>query len=96
GRYDDLLGELGVNTTAAGFAIYIDSMLEAAAKANPEQPEERKVLAVFNEDRFIEALEYSEKCRRKGVTVNLISSSDVPDPKEYGKQYDYREIVIFE
>ncbi|HWQ29506.1 MAG TPA: ATP phosphoribosyltransferase regulatory subunit [Negativicutes bacterium] len=96
GRYDDLLGELGVNTTAAGFAIYIDSMLEAAAKANTVQPEERKVLAVFNEDRFIEALEHSEKCREKGITVNLISSGDLPDPKDYGGQYGYKEIVIFD
>ena len=30
GRYDDLLGKLGTNSTAAGFAIYVDSMIEAA------------------------------------------------------------------
>jgi ATP phosphoribosyltransferase regulatory subunit len=95
GRYDDLLGELGVNTTAAGFAIYIDSMIEAAAAENMEQQRERRVLVIFSESRFIEALKYSEDCRRDGITVNLINYIDVLDPEQYGRQYGYDEILNF-
>lgn len=96
GRYDDLLGELGVNTTAAGFAIYIDSMIDAAAKGNIWRQRERRVLVLFSENRFIEALKYSEECRQKGVVINLMNSGDVSDPEKYRKQYDYDEIVNYE
>lgn len=96
GRYDDLLGELGVNTTAAGFAVYIDNMIEAAATENIRQQRERKVLVVFSESRFIEALEYSEDCRRNGVIVNLINCSDISDPEQYARQYGYDEILNYE
>ncbi len=96
GRYDDLLGELGVNTTAAGFAIYVDSMIEAAEKENIEQQSERKVLVIFSENRFIEALKYSEDCRQDRVTVNLINCSDISNPEQYCRQYGYDEVLNFE
>ena len=96
GRYDDLLGELGVNTTAAGFAIYLDSMIEAAAMENIKQQRERKVLVIFSDNRFIEALKYSESCRKDGITVNLINISDISDTEQYCRQYGYDEILNFE
>ena len=96
GRYDDLLGELGVNTTAAGFAVYIDSMIDAAAKENIQQRRERRVLVIYSEDRFIEALEYAEENRQGGTTVNLINSGDVSEPEQYRAQYDYDEILNFD
>lgn len=95
GRYDDLLGELGISTTAAGFAVYADSMVEAAAKESLGQEKERKVLALFTGDRFIEALEYSESLRRQGITVNLINCKDVADTEQYCRQYGYGEIADF-
>lgn len=95
GRYDDLLGELGLNTTAAGFAIYVDNMIEAAAMENINQHKERKVLAIFSDNRFIEALQYSESCRNDGITVNLINYSDISDPEQYCRQYGYDEIMNF-
>lgn len=96
GRYDDLLGELGVNTTAAGFAIYIDSMIEAAAAENMEQQRGRRILVIFNENRFLEALKYSEDCRKKGIIVNLVQCGDVSDPEKYCREYDYDEVLNLE
>jgi ATP phosphoribosyltransferase regulatory subunit len=96
GRYDDLLGELGLNTTAAGFAIYVDSMIEAAAMENIIQQKEHKVLAIFGDNRFIEALKYSESCRKDGITVNLINCRDISNPEQYGRQYGYDEILNFD
>jgi ATP phosphoribosyltransferase regulatory subunit len=95
GRYDDLLGKLGLNTTAAGFAIYIDSMIEAAAMENMKQQKEHKILAIFNDNRYIEALRYSESRRKAGITVNLINCRDISNPEQYCEQYGYNEILNF-
>ncbi|HYF84035.1 MAG TPA: ATP phosphoribosyltransferase regulatory subunit [Clostridia bacterium] len=95
GRYDDLLGKLGLNTTAAGFAIYVDSMIEAAAVENMKQQREHKILAIFSDNSFIEALRYSESRRKDGITVNLINCLDISDPEQYCRQYGYDEILNF-
>ena len=95
GRYGDLLKGLDENTSAAGYAIYVDNMLEAAAIENTPQQKERKLLIIFSDSRFIEALEYSEACRKDGTAVNLVNSSDISDPEQYYKQYGYDGIVNF-
>jgi ATP phosphoribosyltransferase regulatory subunit len=95
GRYDGLLGELGADCPAAGFAIDVDGMLKAAMKGI-KQPRERKILVAYSSCRFVEAMEYSEKCRKGGKTVNLIYCSDISDFEQYRKQYRYDEIIIFE
>lgn len=95
GRYDDLLGELEVDLTAAGFAVYVDSMLEAAAKAGVELRRERRVLVVFCEERFIEALKYAESRRQRGTAVNLVNCWDLPEPSLYGRECGYDEIINF-
>ncbi len=94
GRYDDLLGELGMNTTAAGFAVYMDNLMAAAGEELRQQ--ESKLLVVFGEDRFLEAIEYTEELRRGGRIINLISSSDAADEEQYRMQYGYAEIIRFE
>lgn len=96
GRYDDLLGKMDLNTTAAGLAIYMDSMLEAAELEQVRQQKERKILALYNGNRFIEALEHSKDLRRKGITVNLVNMGDLHDTEEYCRQYGYSEIIKFE
>lgn len=95
GSYDDLLDRLGANMSAAGFAIYIDSMLEAAAKENITQLKERKILVIFCDNRFIEALEYSNSCRKDGIAVSMVNSSDISEPEKYCRQYGYDEIMNF-
>lgn len=95
GRYDELLGELGMASTAAGFAVYIDNMLEAAAKSGSELRQERRVLAVFSEERYAEALEYAERLRGQGTTVSLVYAGDLQEPQQYGREYGYEEIILF-
>ena len=95
GRYDDLLEGLGANMSAAGLAIYVDSMLEAAAIENIMEPKERKQLVIFSDNRFIEALEYSKSCRKDGAIINLINISDISNPEQYCRQYGYDEIINF-
>lgn len=94
GRYDGMLKEMGSDMAASGFAIYVDNMLEAVADKNCEQ-DERKTLVIYDESRFIEALEYSEDRRKAGVRVNMISSGDILDSELYRKEYGYDEIVNF-
>lgn len=95
GRYDGLLEGMGENMSAAGFAVYVDSMLEAAAIENIKKRKECRLLVVFSDNRFIEAMEYSKSCRKEGTTVNLINKSDISDPGQYCREYGYDEIVNF-
>ncbi len=95
GRYDELLGVLGMDSTAAGFAVYIDNMLEAAAKTGVALRKERRVLAVFSEERYAEALEYAERLRGQGTTISLVYAGDLPEPRQYGQEYGYEEIILF-
>jgi ATP phosphoribosyltransferase regulatory subunit len=95
GRYDGLMKEMGSDAAASGFAIYIDNMLEAVTETFEEQ-RERKILVIFSESRFIEALKYSEGRRKTGAAVNMVNSGDISDPEQYRRQYDCSEVVIFE
>jgi len=95
GRYDGLLKEMGSDAAASGFAIYIDNMLEAVTETFEEQ-RERKILVIFSESRFIEALKYSEGRRKTGAAVNMVNSGDISDPEQYRRQYDCSEVVIFD
>jgi hypothetical protein len=87
--------EMGSDAAASGFAIYIDNMLEAVTETFEEQ-RERKILVIFSESRFIEALKYSEGRRKTGAAVNMVNSGDISDPEQYRRQYDFSEVVIFE
>jgi len=93
GRYDNLLEIPGTNSTAAGFAIYVDSMLEAAEENIMQQ--ENKLLVIFGDTRFNEALDYSERLRRDGAIVNLINTDDILDLEQYCRQYGYGKVKIF-
>lgn len=95
GRYDSLLGGLGADCPAAGFAIDVDGMMKAAVKGF-KQRREQKILVVYIASRFVEAVEYSERCRKGGETVNLINCGDMSDLEQYRKQYRYDEVIIFE
>ena len=95
GRYDGLLKEMGSDAAASGFAIYIDNMLEAVTEKFEEQ-KGSKVLVIFSESRFIEALKYSESRRNNGTAVNMVNRGDISDPEQYRRQYDCSEVVIFE
>lgn len=95
GRYDGLMKEMGSDAAASGFAIYIDNMLEAVTEKFEEQ-KGSKVLVIFSESRFIEALKYSEGRRKTGAAVNMVNSGDISDPEQYRRQYDCSEVVIFE
>ncbi len=95
GRYDDLLEKLGEDSTAAGFAIYIDGMIEAAkgstGKGSTTRENRGKLLVIFDGRRFIEALEYSEGRRKEGMEVNMISREDISNPERYCEEYGYGE-----
>lgn len=96
GRYDDLLGKLGSSCPAAGFAVDMDSMIRAEVSEGIKKPEEQKIMVIFSDDRFAEALEYSENCRKVGKIANLINCGEISNPEQYRKQYNYDEIVNFE
>ncbi|HPL99334.1 MAG TPA: ATP phosphoribosyltransferase regulatory subunit [Bacillota bacterium] len=95
GRYDGLLKEMGSDAAASGFAIYIDNMLEAVTEKFEEQ-KGSKILVIFSESRFVEALKYSEGRRNNDAAVNMVNRGDISDPEQYCRQYGCNEVVIFE
>ncbi|HNR04856.1 MAG TPA: ATP phosphoribosyltransferase regulatory subunit [Bacillota bacterium] len=95
GRYDGLLKEMGSDAAASGFAIYIDNMLEAVTEKFEEQ-KGSKILVIFSESRFVEALKYSEGRRNNDAAVNMVNRGDISDPEQYCRQYGCSEVVIFE
>jgi ATP phosphoribosyltransferase regulatory subunit len=96
GRYDGLMEKLGLRTPAAGFAVYIDGMVEALEAQGVSLQKNRKVLAVFNENRFAEASEHAESLRKSGVTVNLLNYNDCVELEQYAAEYGYDEILKFD
>lgn len=96
GRYDDLLGKLGTDCPAAGFAVDIDVIVRAGGTKGSKKREDKKSLVIFSGDRFAEALEYAENRRREGKIINLINYGDVMDIERYGKQYGFSEIIVFD
>jgi ATP phosphoribosyltransferase regulatory subunit len=95
GRYDELLAKLGLKSPAAGFAVYIDGMAEALMRQHTAIQKGRKIMAVFNESRFTEALEHAVALRKKGVTVNLLNINECTDLESYAAEYGYEEILKF-
>jgi ATP phosphoribosyltransferase regulatory subunit len=95
GRYDNLLGELGLDCPAAGFAVDVDNMIKATGQKGIWKPKEYKVLIVYSDNGFLEALKYSEDCRMAGSTANLMNFRDLSKPEQYKEQYGYDEIIYF-
>lgn len=73
GRYDNLLRQFGKNAPAVGFAVVVDSILEALARQKVEisLPKEPEVIA-YSPETYRECLAEAQKLREQGISVSLI------------------------
>ena len=73
GRYDNLLKQFGKDAPAVGFAVVVDSILEALARQRVEisLPREPEVI-VYNPETYLERLTEAQKLREQGIPVSLI------------------------
>ncbi len=72
GRYDNLLKQFGKEAPAVGFAVVVDSILEAISrqKVNLELPKEPERI-VYTEETYEECLKKAIQFRNRGISVSL-------------------------
>lgn len=73
GRYDNLLRQFGKDAPAVGFAMVVDSILEALARQKVEicLPKEAQVIN-YSPKNYRESLAEAQKLREQGIPVSLI------------------------
>ena len=73
GRYDNLLGQFGKEAPAVGFAVVVDTILEALSRQKVKicLPEETRVIT-YSSDNYSECLKKAESLRAKGISVSLL------------------------
>ena len=78
GRYDNLLKQFGKDAPAVGFAIVVDSILEALAHQRVEisLPRESQVIT-YNSENYKERLCEAGRLREQGIPVSLLPENAV-------------------
>lgn len=78
GRYDNLLQQFGKNAPAVGFAVVVDSILDALSHQRVEVSlsEEAQVIT-YSPENYRERLYEANKLRERGIPVSLLPDSTV-------------------
>lgn len=86
GRYDNLLKQFGKNAPAVGFALVVDSILEALSRQKVEisLPEPARIIH-YSHENYSECLAEAENLRRQGISVAL-QLKEENDGSESGKR----------
>ena len=73
GRYDNLLRQFGKHAPAVGFAVVVDSILDALARQRVEVaiPKEAQIIC-YNPENYQECLEKAQELRAQGTPVTLV------------------------
>lgn len=85
GRYDNLLKQFGKDSPAVGFAIVVDSILEALSRQKVEieiQPAPRVIK--YGDDNYAQLLAEVEALRNQGIAVSLQPEEALA--KEYSEE----------
>ncbi|SFB22093.1 MULTISPECIES: ATP phosphoribosyltransferase regulatory subunit [unclassified Bacillus (in: firmicutes)] len=85
GRYDGLLAKFGKDTSATGFAIRLDRLLEALSDDATNEP---VYCILFSGERRKEAFQYAKKMRAEGKSVVLQDINGVNNLDACTDQYD--------
>ena len=72
GRYDELIPQMGGrDTPAAGFALYMDSLMQVMKTEDIEEPITNRVLLSITPEAIKEGFEIAAMIRKAGMTVEL-------------------------
>lgn len=88
GRYDGLLQHFGRDVGATGFGIDVDRLLEVIPKI---EQEEATVVIIYNEQKFIEAIELAKKYRLQNKRVTMQSKVGLKNEEAFIKLF--QEVV---
>lgn len=95
GRYDDLVGRYGFQTSATGFTCNLVSLLNALEMQGAVSQEQRDLLVFNNADERDEALEVSRELRSRGYSVARdIIRRDLDASLYYAEQQGIRAVLV--
>lgn len=84
GRYDNLLEKFGWDSSATGFAIRMDRLVQALGEPKQEMVSE---LVLFSPERRKEALDFAKTKRAEGKTVTIQDLNAVQDVDAFTKTF---------
>lgn len=84
GRYNGLLENFGEATSAVGFALRIDYLLEAMPKV---EVDEERVLVLFVSTQLAQALEQTAQLREEGYRTTMQSLEGIENLAQFEKQF---------
>ena len=85
GRYDGLLTHFGTNVGATGFGLRVDRLLEAMPRKECVQS---NVLVLFENNRYIDALQLAENLRQSGKQVTIQSSAALVNTEAFSNTFE--------
>ncbi|MGP4061313.1 ATP phosphoribosyltransferase regulatory subunit [Halobacillus sp. H74] len=80
GRYDTLLPSFQLNTSATGFAIHLERLVEAL---HEQEDEERRIGIIVDDDSYTKGIAESKSKRQKGYAVLLQHVDQIPDVQAF-------------
>ena len=95
GRYDRLLGEFGRECPAVGFGVNCDAIATYLCKLGEAPKPKTPDCIVFGEKGYVvEAMAYSQKLVREGLTVENSLFTTLADTKEYAAAKGIHKIYV--
>ncbi|MBE3568940.1 MAG: ATP phosphoribosyltransferase regulatory subunit, partial [Bacillales bacterium] len=84
GRYNNLLEKFGFPTSATGFGLRLDFLLEAIGKLSEEEPLQ---CVLFSKERRKEAIDFAKSLQQKGERTVLQDISGVQDVDRFTAKF---------
>lgn len=99
GRYDFLSGYFGYDLPATGFALSIDSILEACREFKDVHFEDGRadVLIAWIRGKLDSAIKKANELRKKGIKTELkLDESSLETAKEYADKHNIKEVIYID
>lgn len=91
GRYDNLIGQFGLEKPATGFALDVDSIILALEDKEKECRE--KVLIYYNEESFGEAYKKAEEFRENNIIAEMSLLDCENEAMDYAKKKGISKVI---
>lgn len=95
GRYDNLLEEFGLESSATGFAVGIDRLLLSLENQGVQLPiKENKIFLFYEDKKKEEAIKFAKKLRKNDYQVILeIEERDIQESIDYAIENNIDQII---
>ncbi len=99
GRYDHLLEKFGKSAPAIGFAIVVDTLMNALSRQGIQIPlKNRTKWIVYRSNRYVDAIRDAMVLRKRGEAVEMMPLTEentIERYEEYARQLHIQDIVYY-